>query len=52
MEIFLNDEIIIVRGINSELYLENTKMLSDGIIEVSNKNGTFSDCRKTGFGAT
>ena len=41
MEIFVNDEKIIVQGKNSELYLENTIMLSDGIIEVNNKEGTF-----------
>ena len=42
MDIFLNDEKIIVRGLNSKLYLERTIMLSDGTIEVSNKNGFFS----------
>ena len=42
MEIFLNDEKIIVIGLYSKLYLENTIMLSDGIIEVSNKEGIFS----------
>tara|TARA_B100001146_G_scaffold176518_1_gene157854 strand:- start:57 stop:824 length:768 start_codon:yes stop_codon:yes gene_type:complete len=42
MEIFLNDEKIIVRGLDSKLYLENTLMLSDGTIEVSNKDGVFS----------
>jgi len=41
MEIFVNDEKIIVRGKNSELYLENTIMLSDGTIEVNNKDGLF-----------
>ena len=41
MDIFLNDEKIIVRGLNSKLYLENTIMLSDGTIEVSNKDGEF-----------
>ena len=42
IDIFLNDEKIIVRGLNSKLYLENTLMLSDGTIEVSNKNGFFA----------
>ncbi len=42
MEIFINDEKIIVRGVSSELYLENISMLSDGIIELSNKDGNFS----------
>ena len=41
MEIFLIDEKIIVRGLNSKLYLKNTIMLSDGTIEVSNKDGIF-----------
>ena len=41
MDIFLNDEKIIVRGLNSKLYLENTVMLSDGTIEVNNKDGVF-----------
>ena len=41
MEIFLNDEKIIVRGLNSKLYLENTIMLTDGRIEVNNKDGFF-----------
>ena len=41
MEIFLIDEKIIVRGLNSKLYLKNTIMLSDGTIEVSNKDGVF-----------
>jgi len=42
MDIFLNDEKIIVRGLNSKLYLENTIMLSDGTIEINNKDGVFS----------
>ena len=42
MDIFLNDEKIIVRGLKSKLYLENTVMLSDGTIEVNNKEGVFS----------
>ena len=42
MEIFLNDEKIIVKGLNSELLLENTIMSSDGTIEVSSKDGTFA----------
>ena len=37
----LNDEKIIVRGLNSELYLENTEMFSDGTIEVNSKDGNF-----------
>ena len=41
MEIYLIDQKIIVRGLNSELYLENTIMLSDGRIEVNNKDGIF-----------
>ena len=41
MDIYLNDEKIIVRGLDSKLFLENTEMLSDGIIEVSNKDGIF-----------
>ena len=41
MEIYLNNEKIIVRGLNSKLYLENTEMLSDGTIEVSNQKGIF-----------
>ena len=41
MEIFLIDEKIIVKGLNSKLYLKNTIMLSDGTIEVSNKDGIF-----------
>ena len=41
MEIFVNDEKIIVQGKNSELYLESTIMLSDGVIEVNNKDGLF-----------
>ena len=41
IEIYLIDEKIIVRGLNSELYLENTIMLSDGRIEVNNKDGIF-----------
>ena len=41
MEIFLIDEKIIVRGLNSKLYLKNTIMLSDGRIEVNNKDGSF-----------
>ena len=42
MDIFLYDEKIIVRGLKSKLYLENTIMLSDGTIEVSNKEGVFT----------
>ena len=42
MEIYLIDEKIIVRGLKSKLYLENTVMLSDGTIEVSNKEGVFT----------
>ena len=42
MDIFLNDEKIIVRGLDSKLYLENTTMLSDGTIEVNNKEGVFT----------
>ena len=41
MEIFLNDEKIIVIGLNSKLNLESTIMLSDGTIEVSNQKGIF-----------
>lgn len=41
MEIFLSDEKIIVKGLSSKLYLDNTIMLSDGTIEVSNKDGIF-----------
>ena len=41
MEIYINDGKIIVRGLDSELYLENTEMLSDVTIEVSNKDGIF-----------
>ena len=41
MEIYLIDEKIIVRGLNSKLHLENIIMLSDGRIEVNNKNGIF-----------
>ena len=41
MEIYLIDEKIIVRGLNSKLHLKNTIMLSDGRIEVNNKDGIF-----------
>ena len=41
MEIYLIDEKIIVRGLNSKLHLKNTIMLSDGRIEVNNKDGSF-----------
>ena len=41
MEIYLIDEKIIVRGLNSKLHLKNTVMLSDGRIEVNNKDGIF-----------
>jgi len=41
MEIFLINEKILVSGLNSKLYLENIVMLSDGKIEVSNKDGIF-----------
>ena len=41
MEIYLIDEKIIVRGLNSKLHLKNTVMLSDGKIEVNNKDGIF-----------
>jgi len=42
MDIYINDEKIIVRGLDSKLYLDNTIMLSDGRIEVSNKDGFFT----------
>ena len=41
MEIFLIDKKIIVRGLNSKLYLEKTIMSSNGKIEVNNKDGIF-----------
>ena len=41
MEIYLIDEKIIVIGLNSKLHLKNTIMLSDGRIEVNNKDGIF-----------
>jgi len=42
MEIFINDEKILVKGINSRLNLEEISMISDGNIQVSNKDETFS----------
>jgi len=41
MEIFLKKERILVKGINSELYLKQTSMFSDGIIQLFNKEGNF-----------
>ena len=37
----VKNQIIIINGNNSELFLENTKMISDGTINVNNKEGTF-----------
>ena len=37
----IKNQKIIVKGVNSELFLENTKMFSDGKISVDNLNGLF-----------
>ena len=41
MEIFLKEEKILVKGINSELHLKQTSMFSDGTIELVNQDGNF-----------
>ena len=38
----IKSQIIIVEGVNSELFLETTQMLSDGKIRINNLTGSFS----------
>ena len=41
VEFDINNEKITIYGINSELYLENTEMISDGKININNVNNSF-----------
>jgi len=41
VEFNINNEKITIYGINSELYLENTKMISDGKINIDNVDNSF-----------